>query len=826
MFTDTKKGQPGTMTHTALLRSESRKNYLKIFFIGFLSLFVILLPIIIYTGGYYIYYGDYNSQQIPFYLHSHEFIKSEGLGWDWGTDLGANFVGSYSFYLLGSPFFWLTIPLPQALVVFAMPVLLAMKHGIAAVTAYAYIKRFVRNNNAAIIGGLLYAFSGFQMFNIFFNHFQDVTAFFPLMLIALEERINNSRRGVFAASVALMGLINYFFFTGQAVFIILYILVRLKSPGFNITWKKFFSVAIEAIIGVMIAMVLLLPSALAILGNYRINERLYGLDLVTYSDRTRLVRIIQSFFMIPDVPARPNLFSSDGAKWSSIGGYLPMFSMAGVIAFAKAKRKHWSVKLIIICMICAFIPILNSAFYTFNSSYYARWFYMPILIMAMMTAQALDDRSIRFKSGIAICGGVMAAMAVIAILPKKTTDGDIAWFEFANYPAYFAVVLIISIAGLLLLYFIDRLRRKGRSFMTAALVSTVTACVACTSSVVYFGVTLGSYPATYINNGIYGNENLTLDDPKEQFYRIDISENFDNYPMFWGYSSMRAFQSIVPGSIMQFYPEIGVTRDVASRAPLEKNTIRGLFSVKYFFDKVYSDKEDTYTYICDLPGFEYKDTQNGFYVYENKYYLPMGFTYDNYVTEKTAEGYSEQTRERVLLRALILSDKQAEKYSDIITKMPADRSIGLNDSTYIEDCVERQKETCSNFRFDSEGFSADITLDKSKLVFFSVPYDDGWTAYVNGKPADIEKVSYGFMAVKADEGNNKIEFRYETPGLKAGAVISVIGLISLGVYIIIFRKKKSETAGFSHFYEYSNENSCSLEEEYKNKIIETHTLEE
>ena len=30
-------------------------------------------------------------------------------------------------------------------------------------------------------------------------------------------------------------------------------------------------------------------------------------------------------------------------------------------------------------------------------------------------------------------------------------------------------------------------------------------------------------------------------------------------------------------------------------------------------------------------------------------------------------------------------------------------------------------------------------LKKSKLVFFSVPYDKGWTAYVNGKPADIEK---------------------------------------------------------------------------------------
>ena len=43
---------------------------------------------------------------------------------------------------------------------------------------------------------------------------------------------------------------------------------------------------------------------------------------------------------------------------------------------------------------------------------------------------------------------------------------------------------------------------------------------------------------------------------ENQYFRIDISENYDNYPMFWGYSSMRAFQSIVPGSIMEFYPQM------------------------------------------------------------------------------------------------------------------------------------------------------------------------------------------------------------------------------------------------------------------------------
>ena len=318
-----------------------------------------------------------------------------------------------------------------------MSVLLCLKHSVAAVTAYAYIRRFVRNKNAALIGGLIYSFSGFQAYNLFFNHFQDVTAFFPLLLIALEERVNNNRRGVFALSVAFMAMLNYFFFTGQVVFVVLYFLVRLTCDDFKINKRKFFSIAFEAIIGVMLAAVILMPSAFAILGNYRIEERLYGTSLIAYNDKTIIWRIIQSFFMIPDVPARPNLFSSESAKWSSIAGYLPLFSMAGVIAFIQHKRKHWASKLIIICAIMAVVPVLNSSFYMFNSSYYARWYYMPILIMAMVTAYSLDNREISFKKGIATCAIMLSAFGLISLLPQQIDE------KLSGYP--FQMTRFISI---------------------------------------------------------------------------------------------------------------------------------------------------------------------------------------------------------------------------------------------------------------------------------------------------------------------------------------------------------------------------------------------
>ncbi|MFR6496765.1 MAG: hypothetical protein ACLUOF_10585, partial [Ruminococcus sp.] len=101
------------------------------------------------------------------------------------------------------------------------------------------------------------------------------------------------------------------------------------SKDFHATLRKFFLVLLEAVIGVMIACVILLPAALAILANSRVSEHLFGMDMIAYNDRTRIGRSLRSLFMIPDGPARPPLVSSDYATWASIGGYLPMFSMAG-----------------------------------------------------------------------------------------------------------------------------------------------------------------------------------------------------------------------------------------------------------------------------------------------------------------------------------------------------------------------------------------------------------------------------------------------------------------------------------------------------------------
>lgn len=75
------------------------------------------------------------------------------------------------------------------------------------------------------------------------------------------------------------------------------------------------------------------------------------------------------------------------------------------------------------------------------------------------------------------------------------------------------------------------------------------------------------------------------------------------------------------------------------------------------------------------------------------------------------------------------------------------------------------------------------------MVFFSVPYEGGWSAQVNGEPVAIERVNVGFMAVTVPEGEGvTIEFTYRTPGLTLGFGITLVSLALLVAYLMLMHR--------------------------------------
>lgn len=73
---------------------------------------------------------------------------------------------------------------------------------------------------------------------------------------------------------------------------------------------------------------------------------------------------------------------------------------------------------------------------------------------------------------------------------------------------------------------------------------------------------------------------------------------------------------------------------------------------------------------------------------------------------------------------------------------------------------------------------------------------NGWSAQVDGKPAVIERADLIVRAVRIDAGQHRITFDYSTPGLRAGAIVSLLAwlLLLAGVVVSVRRARAARQA--------------------------------
>lgn len=812
--------------------TKPKEKYLKAFLIGIILSAAFFIPFIIADKGYFLFYGDFNVQQVPFYQLAHRAIKNGEWFWSFNTDLGANFIGSYSFYLLGSPFFWLTIPFPNSFLPHLMGPLLILKFGCASLTSYAFLTRFVKNKDYAVIGSILYAFSGFSIYNVFFNHFHEAIIVFPLLLLSLEMFMVDRRRGVFAVTVALCAVTNYFFFWGMVTFTLIYFFVRLFTKQWQIGIADFGLLVFEAVIGVLLACVLLVPSVMAILSNTRVSSMLTGWNALLYGKEQIYTYVLQSFFFPPDLPARPVFFSGADVKWSSVAGWMPLFSMTGVFAFIQSKGKHWTKKIIGICFVMSMVPILNAAFYAFNSAYYARWFFMPILIMALMTVKGFEDETVDMNKGLKTTLIItLVTVAIIGFIPNgKETESFAQKFGIfvEGFGYRFWITSMIAVFSLLIVWLLLRIKKQSLQHFTRLSITALSII-----TVIYSAIFIGlgkshSYKTTDFIIPRLLESDISL--PDKQNVRVDVYEGMDNTAMFFNMSSINAFHSIVPSSVVQFYEYVGEERSVASRPSVDCYPIRSFLSVKYLLNYTEDDNKFNATgmaYGGTMPYWKYYTEQNGYAIYENMCYIPYGFTYDYFIPLLDTAEMSNSDRCLTLVKAIILDEKQQRKYpfltnlhgvtTDEIYGSVKDYSV----ERYKTDCEERAA-TAGVTVFSKNSFTHTTTLEKENLVFFSIPYDSGWTAYVDGKETDIEKVNIGFMAVYCEAGEHTIEFKYNTPGLVIGAVVSAGAVTILAIYIgavYVYRKKKTSADSITDNISEPDTAAQTVEEEIIEEIL-------
>lgn len=108
-------------------------------------------------------------------------------------------------------------------------------------------------------------------------------------------------------------------------------------------------------------------------------------------------------------------------------------------------------------------------------------------------------------------------------------------------------------------------------------------------------------------------------------------------------------------------------------------------------------------------------------------------------------------------------------------------------------------------RIDSAGFTltayenghiaATFTAAQDETLIISQPYEDGWSATVNGQPAQLEPAYDGLMGIPVQAGENSVELHYMTPGLVPGAVVSIASVTLFGVWRAAARRRSMQRSG-------------------------------
>lgn len=790
---------------------QERKYYARAFLYALAMAGVLLLPFVIIDRGFFVYYGDYNAQQMPFYKTCIEAVQSGNFGWNWKTDLGANFVGSYSFYTLGSPFFWFAALFPVAISQYLMAPLLALKIALSSFFAFVFIRRFVTKPQNALIGGLLYAFSGYSMYNIFFNHFHEAIVFFPLLLIGLEEAVVNKRRGALALAVAINAFVNYFFFIGECIFLVLYFIARLIGDSrFRFGVRDFFCLAFEAVCGVLIAGILFVPSIFQVLDVPRSTSMLNGWDFLFYNKNQRYGLILEAMFFPGEIPARSSMFESADAKWSSVALFLPLFSLSGVLALVKgasteaSRRMKWLRILLPACFVITMIPGLNSSFVLFNYSFYTRWWYMPELLCALATVYVLEHEEFDLKFGVKFCAVAVVLISLLAVffpMKDKETDQILPRIAVKISPAVF-VNIGIAIAMTVVAFSMLHWRKRDSA---AKFTKKVTAgVVVCSMALGYYFVSYGRILGPYL--GDYNSKvsaQIHIDDP--EFHRMESLDSLNNINMLWDMSSLKSFTSIIPSSTFDLYDLLGIERSVNSNPKTENYALRSLTNVRYLIVSQNTDEKKLDEALKDMPMFEFMEEQDGYDIYRNTVALPMGYAYDTYILDSDAK---KQTKvDNLMVGSVILTEEQAEKYSDILLER---KSESLNDEQryerFLTDAEERQALGAKQFSVNSSGFTAVTDYTSEKLMVFSVPYDKGWSGTVSVQGAapqalEVDKVNGGFIGVRIPAGVCEISFTYKTPGGSLGIICTVAGIVLFGGYILLcYFIIKRRPVRYAHLY--------------------------
>lgn len=795
---------------------------------------------------------DMYHQYCPFFTEFLNKLQSGGsLQYSWNLGLGSDFVSLYAYYL-ASPLNFLILLCPKSHVIEFMTLLIILKISASGLTFFLYIRhhyklvgkdgRMHKNQVIpAIVFSTAYALSGFVAAYSWDIMWMDCIAMFPLIMIGLERLVQEKKAGLYYITLALCIFCNYYISIMICIFLVfafvLLFVSKKKGKGgavLRFGWYSLLAGASSAI--------LLLPE-IAVLS-------------VSGSAEGGFPKTAEFYFNILAELGRGAAVTSvytGNDHWPNL--YAGAFSLFLVWIYVLNRRISWKEKVPRIAMLAFFLVSFaeNQLDYIWHGMHFPQALPGRQSFLYSFVLLSMGFAAVRKRKGTKIWHIAVAAIVSMMLLLLAGWYGD----ETVTEPVSLVITALFICVYAVTFVLTKITGKKKRLAFAQFAVFVAVAELAINMAATGFGTT-SRVAYTEKQTDYENLLETAKEDNEETgsgFYRVEDTERkTKNDDSLYGYASATIFSSLMNLDVSHLFQSLFMEGGknfycYNGATPLSSS----LFSVKYMLSDS-ALEESPYRTLIGGSGssFLYRNNYSlplGFVMdeqaianwtsstadrmaslnsltsalgAEGQMLYPAtcvtdanagdttiniaedGYYYADYVsctsdtlTVNRSDGWTKQyskTSHRYLIE--LGECKAGDEIHILNSNMESIefQVYQLNEKVVQQAFDTLNAQTMQLTDMTDRKIEGKIQVQNAGRLILSVPADEGWTLYVDGKETEIEPLADALVGVHLEKGSYTIKLCYTTPGLKVGAGISlgavILFLISACVRTGISRKRE------------------------------------
>lgn len=208
------------------------------------------------------------------------------------------------------------------------------------------------------------------------------------------------------------------------------------------------------------------------------------------------------------------------------------------------------------------------------------------------------------------------------------------------------------------------------------------------------------------------------------------------------------------------------------------------------------------------------DYERETYLYVNGQYQANYFKYENYGTEYIGtfeEGEVVSIKLELLENALYMKEpqfyyiepKSLEMFSELMQEMNAETSV-----TRISGCE----------------LSIEVNAEKDSALFTTIPFEEGWTAYIDGEEVALRSaLSESLLCLDVPGGKHTIRLSFFPAGMKVGIILTICGTMLLIIMVLVSAEMRKRDAARAAEFE---SRATSEEDAHEEVVFEENIPEE